>query len=94
MTIVTLVAMVLARRLNMRTREVASASVSGMSMGNVRRVVFGVVALTALVETSIAGALLGRFCILGIRFLPRWVRHGSIRFLRLTTPVFRFIPIR
>ncbi|SPT75690.1 Ktr system potassium uptake protein B [Arcanobacterium haemolyticum] len=68
MTIVTLVAMVLARRLNMRTREVASASVSGMSMGNVRRVVFGVVALTALVETSIAGALLGRFLYLGHSF--------------------------
>ncbi|WP_216379518.1 TrkH family potassium uptake protein [Arcanobacterium phocae] len=68
MTVVTLVAMVLARRLDMRTREVASATVSGTGLGNIRRVIFGVVLLTAVVETSIAAMLLGRFLYLGHAF--------------------------
>lgn len=68
MTIVTLVAMVIARRLNMRTREVATATVSGVGPGHVRRVVVGIVALTAVVESVIATMLLCRFLFLGHPF--------------------------
>ncbi|QRV03074.1 hypothetical protein JTE88_08085 [Arcanobacterium phocisimile] len=68
MTIVALVAMVLARRLDMRTREVASASVSGVEPGNVRKVVIGVAILTATVETILATTLLLRFIFLGHSF--------------------------
>lgn len=68
MTIVTLVAMVLARRSDMRTRVVASASVSGVGLGNVRRVVSGVVILTVTVETILAFTLLLRYIFLGDSF--------------------------
>jgi potassium uptake TrkH family protein len=67
MTLSSLIALVLARRLGLRQRVVAAAETGSLDLGDVRRLLFGVAKLSLGVEAFVALVLFGRF----------WLQHGE-----------------
>lgn len=69
MTAASLIAIVLARRIGLRSRFIAAASVRSVGIGQVRQVVLGVARLTGLVEAVLTLVLAARF-VLGYHLPP------------------------
>jgi trk system potassium uptake protein TrkH len=61
MTLASVLALLLARRLGLRGRLVAQAERGATQLGDLRRVIFGVVVLSAIFETVAAAVLTARF---------------------------------
>ena len=67
MTLSSLLALLLARRLGLRHRMVAAAESGKLALGDVRRVLIGVATFSLVVEAVVAVLLIGRF----------WQSHGE-----------------
>jgi Trk-type K+ transport system membrane component len=61
MTLASLLGLLVARRLRLRLQRGTQAETKALGLGDVRRVVFGVVRISLLVETALAGVLTWRF---------------------------------
>lgn len=67
MTLSSLIALVLARRLGLRARLLAVAETGSINIGDIRQLLFGIVKLSLGVEAVVAVALMLRF----------WISHGE-----------------
>ena len=76
MTLTSLLTLIVARRLGLRTRLIAQAESGALQLGDVRRVLLGVLVLSAIFETLAATLLTLRFAISYDYSLGRAVYHG------------------
>lgn len=67
MTLSSLLVIVLSRRLGIRQRVIAAASTGSLSLGDVRRLLVGIIKMTVAVELAVA-------LVVSLRF---WVTHGE-----------------
>ena len=90
MTLASMLALVVARRLGLRSRLLAQAETGALDLGEVRRIVLGVVALSFLFEAIAATVLALRFALAyDYSVGPRSTAASSTRSPRSTTPASR-----
>jgi trk system potassium uptake protein TrkH len=76
MTLTSLLALVVARRLGLRSRMIAQTERSGLELGDVRRVVVGVAILSLTFEAAAAAVLTARFFVSYDYGLGKAIYHG------------------
>lgn len=77
MTLASLLGVLLSRRLGLRTRLTAAASTRSVGLGDVRQVLVGVGAITAVVEVTTATVLTARFAVAYDEPFARALWHGA-----------------